>query len=237
MRKTFICTAALIFVTALVGSQTAAAQPPIPTLPNPSDFVSKIDNQWFPLTPGTVFKYTGIKDSKPAVDILTVTHRKAAIEGIKTTVLTDKLYLSRKLAERTVDWYAQDKSGNVWYLGEKTATLDAHGKVLSTDGTWKAGVHGARAGIFIPGHPVVGQQGRQEYFKGHAEDQFKILNLSAPITTPGASSKHALMTQETTRLEPGVLDHKFYVKGVGTALEQTVKGGDERLTLVSVKRP
>jgi hypothetical protein len=178
-----------------------------------------------------------VKDGKPAVDVLTVTHLVDVIRGIRATVLHDKLYLNGTLAERTTDWYAQDKRGNVWYLGEKTATLGARGRVKSTDGTWKAGVGGAKAGIFMPGHPFVGEQARQEYFKGHAEDQFKVLNLSTRITTPGASSKHALLTQETTRLEPGVVDHKFYVKGVGTVLEVAVRGGTERLTLVSVKGP
>ncbi len=236
MRKTFMVFAT-VAAAASVGSQAAVAALPVPRLPGPSGFVSRIDNPWLPLTPGTVFRYKGVKDGKPAVDVLTVTHLTALIQGINTTVVYDKLYLSGRLEERTTDWYAQDRSGNVWYLGEKTATLDARGRTTSTQGTWKTGVGGARAGIFVPGHPFVGQQARQEYYKGHAEDQFKVLKLSTGITTPGASSKHALLTQETTRIEPGVVDHKYYVKGVGTVLELSVRGGTERLTLVSVKRP
>jgi hypothetical protein len=236
MRKTIICLGTLA-ASAFIGSPAAFAALPIPALPSPSAFVSRVDNPWFPLTPGTVYRYRGVKDGKPAVDVLTVTHLVDVIRGISATVLHDKLYLNGTLAERTTDWYAQDKRGSVWYLGEKTATLDARGRVKSTDGTWKAGVGGAKAGIFMPGHPFVGEQARQEYFKGHAEDQFKVLNLSTRITTPGASSRHALLTQETTRLEPGVVDHKFYVKGVGTVLEVAVRGGTERLTLVSVTGP
>src|SRR5205823_2996 len=176
---------------AITGSQPALAHLSVPTLPAPAQFVSRIDNPWYPLRPGTVYRYTGVKDGKPAVDVLTVTHQKLTIEGIRATVINDKLHLSGRLEERTTDWYAQDRSGNVWYLGERTATLDAHGKVVSTDGSWRAGVDGARAGIFIPGHPIVGQRGRQEYFKGQAEDQFKVLSLSTPVATPGASSRHA----------------------------------------------
>jgi hypothetical protein len=159
------------------------------------------------------------------------------ILGIRATVVDDRLYLGGRLAERTTDWYAQDKRGNVWYLGESTATLDARGKVISTDGSWQAGVAGARAGIYMPGHPVPGQAGRQEYYKGHAEDQFKILSLSARVTTPAVSSAHALLTQETTRLEPGSVDHKLYVRGIGTVVEQSVKGGNERFVLVVKKVP
>lgn len=134
MRKTFICLGALA-ATTFAGSRAAIAALPIPTLPSPSDFVSRIDNPWYPLTPGTVFKYKGVKDGEPAVDVLTVTHLTDMIRGIKATVLHDELYLSGRLEERTTDWYAQDKSGNVWYLGEKTAMLDARGRVKSTQGT------------------------------------------------------------------------------------------------------
>jgi hypothetical protein len=126
----------------------------------------------------------------------------------------------------TVGWYAQDTAGNVWYYGEDTAELDATGKVTSTEGTWRAGVRGARPGIYMPAHPRVGQTGRQEYYKGHAEDHFKVLKVG----------RRTLLTQETTPLEPGVVDHKTYKRGVGTVLEQTVKGGDERNTLVSFHR-
>src|ERR671934_236881 len=99
-----------------------------------------------------------------------------------------------------------------------------------------AGVNGARAGLFMPAHPRVGQSALQEYYKGHAEDHFRVVSLSARVRTPAASSSHALLTKEWTPLEPGVLDHKVYVRGIGTVLEQTVKGGDERNVLISVHR-
>ncbi len=223
-------------VTAGVGAQvipTAAAQHT--TLPAPGSFVSRIDNPWFPLKPGTVYVYRGVKDRKQARDVLTVTHRTRMIKGIRATVIDDRTYLRGRLGERTTDWYAQDRAGNVWYLGEKTATLDARGRVTSTDGTWLTGVRGARPGIYMPASPRVGQTGEQEYYKGHAEDHFKVLSLSVRVHTAGASSRHALLTQETTPLEPGVVDHKIYVRGVGTVKEEAVKGGRERFVLVSVR--
>jgi hypothetical protein len=220
-------------VLAACGSDSPAAPPPVS---KPARFVSRVTNPWFPFRPGTQFRYRGVKDGKRSREVLTVTHRTETIQGVPCTVVRDLLYLHGKLEESTTDWYAQDARGNVWYFGERTAELDTHGRVRSTSGSWRAGVHGAMAGIYMPGHPHVGQTGRQEYLRGEAEDHFRVKSLSARVHTPGASSKHALLTGEWTPLEPGVLDHKYYVRGIGTVLEQTVKGGDERNTLVSVRR-
>jgi hypothetical protein len=213
----------------------AAGSPAIPPLPGPGEFVHRIDNKWFPLIPGTVLIYRGEKDGMPGRDVVTVTHRHRTILGIRATVVSDRLYLRGHLAERTTDWYAQDRRGNVWYLGERTAELDARGRTVSTEGSWEAGVHGARAGIYMPAHPMPGDRGRQEYYKGHAEDQYKILSLHAHVSTPAASSRHALLTEETTRLEPGAVDHKLYVAGIGTVVEQSVKGGNEMFVLSSAR--
>jgi hypothetical protein len=227
---------------AAAAANVASASSPVPPLPPAGDFATRIDNPWLPFPPGRVLTYHGIKDGYQAVDVLTVTHRTQLIGGIRATVIQDRLYERRRtgspqyLAERTTDWYAQDKQGNVWYLGEDTATLDPHGRVLSTEGTWKVGVNGARAGIFMPAHPKLGASGYQEFYPPHAEDHFQVLNLSAKVTTPGASSNHALLTMETTAIEPGVVDHKYYIRGVGDVIERTMKGGNEHFTLVSIKR-
>jgi hypothetical protein len=225
----------LTVIAAGLTPQAAAASLRLPRLPRPADFSGRIDNPWFPLRPGTVFEYHGVKDGKRARDVLTVTHRHRSILGVRATVIHDRLYLNGRLAERTTDWYAQDERANVWYLGESTATLDRRGRTLSTEGTLRAGVHGARAGIYMPVHPTPGETGRQEYYSGHAEDQFKVLSLSAPVQSPAVSSQHALLTQETTRLEPGTVDHKLYVRGVGDVREEAVKGSQERLILFSVR--
>jgi hypothetical protein len=200
------------------------------------EFVARIDNPWFPLIPGTTFVYRGVKDGKASHDVLHVTRRTRVIEGVRCTVLDDRLYAGGRLVERTTDWYAQDENGTVWYFGERTAELDAHGKVASTEGSWQSGVGGAQAGIFMPAHPKVGESFRQEFFKGHAEDHFRVLSLSARVTVPYASSRRALLTKEWTPLEPDVVDHKLYVHGIGMVKEQTVKGGDERAVLVAVRR-
>ena len=198
-------------------------------------FSARVDNPWFPLKPGTTYVYRGVKDGKPARDVLTVTHRTKIINGAPCVVVEDRLYLGGRLSERTTDWYTQDSQGNVWYFGEVTAVLDASGHVKSREGSWRAGVADAKPGIYMPAHPVPGQAGRQEFFPGHAEDHFQVLGLHAPVKVPAVSSKRALLTKEWTPLEPDKLDHKLYVRGIGMALEHSVKGGTERLALVAVK--
>jgi hypothetical protein len=179
--------------------------------------------------------YRGEDEGDPVRDVLTVTHRTKTIQGVRCTVIEDRLYNRGRLAERTTDWYATADDRTVWYFGEATATLERDGKVESREGSWQSGVDGAQAGIYMPGRPRVGRSGRQEYYEGHAEDHFTIVSLTAHADTPAASSRRALLTKEFTPLEPGVVDHKIYVRGVGTVIEQTVKGGSERLVLVSVR--
>jgi hypothetical protein len=214
----------------------AASAPAAPPAFLPSAFVDRVDNPWFPLRPGTVFVYRGVKDGQPSRDVVRVTGRTRSIAGVRATEVRDRLYLRGRLEERTTDWYAQDRAGNVWYLGEQTAELDRSGRVTSREGTWLTGRDGARAGIYMPAHPSVGASGRQEYYKGHAEDHFRVLARSVPVATPFVSSRHALLTREWTPLEPGVIDHKLYVRGIGTVREQTVRGGSELAILVSVRR-
>jgi hypothetical protein len=227
--------AAVRFAIVLVAGLVVAA-PAAGRAPNPASFSARVDNPWFPLEPGTVYVYRGVKDGQPARDVVTVTHRTKRIEGVPCVVVEDRLYLGGRLEERTADWYTQDQAGNVWYFGESTAELDRHSRVTSTEGTWQAGRDGAMPGIYMPAHPTVGRSGRQEYYKGQAEDHFRVVDLHAAVTVPYTSSRDALATEEWTPLEPGTLDRKLYVRGIGTVLEQTVKGGDERAELVSVRR-
>jgi len=199
-------------------------------------YSANVTNEWFPLAPGSVYRYRGVKDGEPSREVMTVTHRTRTIDGAETIVVKDVLYLRGKLEERTRDYYTQDDDGNVWYFGEDTAELDAKGRVTTREGTWHAGVDGAKPGIFMYAHPRVGQSARQEYLKGQAEDHFAVLRRGIAVTVPFKAFRGALLTKEWTPVEPGVLDHKYYARGIGTVLEQTVKGGDERNELVSFKR-
>lgn len=213
-------------LTAIVTAPTASAARSLPT-PKASHFghnSTRVTNPWFPLARGSVYVYDGQKDGKQARDVMTVTQRTKVIGGIRALPVADRLFLNGSLAERTTDWYAQDKRGTVWYLGEKTAELNAKGKVTSTEGSFLNGRDGAKGGIFMPAHPQIGQAFQQESFKGQAEDRFRILSLATSVSTPAVSSQSAMQTEETTPLEPGIVDNKYYVQGIGTVKEQQVAG-------------
>jgi hypothetical protein len=237
-RILFLSAFALAVVVAIAGATLApqarseAGGPP--QMPPPSSFSARVDNPWFPLLRGTRWVYTGVKDGKPTRDVVTVTNQTKTIEGVRCVAVHDRLNMQGRLEERTTDWYSQDSHGNVWYFGENTAELDAHGHVTSTEGTWQAGVGGAKAGIYIPGQPRLGQTGLQEFLKGHAEDHFKIIGLFDTVAPPGRAN--TLLTKEWTPLEPGVIDHKMYVRGIGNVLEQSQRGPNERNELISIQR-
>lgn len=236
MTRKLLALVALSLLGLGLGLAAPAAAPALPPTPPPSQFAPRVDNPWFPLRPGTVYVYRGRKDGQRSRDVVAVFTETKTILGVRCTVVSDRLYLRGRLEERTRDWYAQDRRGNVWYFGEDTAELYRNGAVKTREGSWQAGVDGARAGIFMPAHPRPGQSGVQEMFKGEAEDHFRVLSLSAPVTTPAVSSRHALLTREWTPLEPGVVDHKLYVRGIGTVLERTVRGGEELNELIAIRR-
>lgn len=201
-----------------------------------SGFTATVDNPYFPLPVGTVLIYTGSRDGKRAVEVLEVTGRTKTILGAPCRVVHDRLYLDDALAEDTEDWYAQDRAGAVWYFGEATKTLDGHGKVTSTEGSFQAGVDGARQGIFMPARPKTGASYQQEYYQGQAEDHFRITSVSTPVAVPAGSYGSAVRTEEWTPLEPGVRSAKYYVRWIGTVREEDTAGGDEHLELIAVIR-
>jgi hypothetical protein len=202
--------------------------------PAPASFTPRVSNPYFPLRPGMRWVYRGVEGGAAARDVFRVTARIDMIDGVPCAVVSDRLYRRGRLAERTTDWYTQDDAGAVWYYGERTTELDRHGRVTSTEGSWRAGRDGAHPGIYMPAHPRVGDQFAQEDYPGHAEDHFAVMRRHASIRVPYRTYRHrVLKTREWTPLEPGVSDRKWYVRGVGQVAEATVAGGDDRLELVA----
>jgi hypothetical protein len=235
MSSKILGTVAALLVAACIGAGAAASGPGGSTAVVESPrFSAKVDNPWFPLAPGTVVVYSGAKDGEQARDVVTVTRRTRTIAGAPCRVVQDRLFLDGRLAERTTDWYTQDAAGNVWYFGERTAELDRRGRDVSREGSWEAGVDGAIPGIFMPARPRVGAAYRQEFYRGHAEDHFRIVAVLHGVTAPRGPS--ILLTREWTPLEPGVVDRKLYVRGIGNVVERSLKGGAEHLELVSLRR-
>jgi hypothetical protein len=204
-----------------------------PTL-SPADFSTKVDNAYFPLPVGRKLVYRGTKDARTQLDVVTVTNRtKKVAEGITGRVVTDVATHAGRLLEQTEDWYAQDKKGNVWYVGEKTAAYGPNGKV-DTSGSWEAGVKDAEPGIVMEATPRIPDAYRQEYLAGDAEDTAWIVQRDGSIKVPYRTFRNALVSLEAARIEPGAFDEKVYAPGIGIVYERALTGRPEIAKLVNV---
>ena len=201
----------------------------------PSPFSTRIDNRYWPMAPGSRWISRESEDGHVFRVSVTVTRRtKVVASGLRARVVHDIVTEKGRVVENTYDWYAQDRAGNVWYLGEDTKAYEP-GKRVSTAGSWEDGVDGARRGIAMPARPRVGQSYRQEYYRGQAEDRGRVLSLDRRATVPFGSFSHLLLTRDYTRLEPDATEHKFYAEGVGPILTLAVHGGG-REELVSFEQ-
>lgn len=199
---------------------------------DPADFTVDISNRYWPMKPGDRWIYEE-KDGDGAVtrDEVTVLERTERINGVEARVVHDVATVNGTVVEDTIDWYAQDSVGNVWYLGERTTAYE-HGKPTSTSGSWVAGEDGAQPGVLLPARPRAGMQYRQEYRKGEAEDGALVLSIDERAQTAAGSYEHALMTRETTPLEPDLVELKWYVPDVGPVLTLTPSGENTREQLI-----
>jgi hypothetical protein len=207
------------------GASSALPQGSEPYPLDPADFVAVIDNPYWPMAPGNRWVYTEIdaEGNEMQVEVV-VTDETKVIQGITATVVRDTVTESGSVIEDTFDWYAQDVGGNVWYMGEDTKEYE-DGEVVTTAGSWEAGIDGALAGIAVPANPEAGMTYRQEYYVGEAEDNGEVLALNEHVDVPSGSYDGCLQTADTTPLEPNVLEHKYYARGVGPVLTIDVGGG------------
>ena len=198
-----------------------------------ADFVTEIDNPYWPMKPGSTWVYTEIDEEGTELRVeVTVTSNVKDILGISATVVHDVVTEDGEVVEDTLDWYAQDVDGNIWYLGEDTAEYE-DGEVVSTAGSWEHGVDGALAGILVEANPQVGDAYRQEYYAGEAEDEGRVLSLNESVEVPYGTFDGCLQTEDTTALEPDVLEHKYYCMAIGPVLAIDVGGGGGREELIS----
>jgi hypothetical protein len=200
-----------------------------------ANFVATIDNRYLPYKPGTAFHFEGVRGTTPQTDDEVVLHRTKRILGVKCTVVRDTVSEHGRAVERTDDWYAQDKQGNVWYMGEDSFELQ-NGRFVKASDSWESGVNGAKPGIIMPASPRPGDAYRQEYYPpGKALDEARVLRRTGSLTVPYGSFKHLLVTSEFSPLEPQT-EQKFYAPGVGEIAERVVKGHHEEFRLVRVTR-
>jgi hypothetical protein len=244
-RRATVTTAGLVLLAAGTGNAASTGPRPGELAPlhgtyapkiDPADFVAKVDNRYLPFKPGTRIHFAGVRGTTPQTDDELVMHRTKTILGIKCTVVRDTVSEHGRAVERTFDWYAQDKQGNVWYMGEDS--LERHnGHFVRASDSWESGVNGAQPGILMPADPRVGDAYRQEYYPpGQALDQARVVRTNARHTVPFGSFKHVLVTSERSPLEPQT-ERKYYARGVGEIAERVVKGHHEAFKLIRVSGP
>ena len=203
---------------------------------DPANFTTEIDNPYMPVRPGSVWVYSDRDPSGARQrDVVRVLRRTKVIAGIRARVVHDRATRGSRLIEDTFDWFAQDRAGNVWYLGEATREFE-NGKPASSGGSWKTGVDGAQAGIAMAAQPRAGLRYRQEYRKGAAEDRARVLSVDDQVQAPYGHFAPALLTKEFSRLEPDDLEYKLYGKGVGLVRAVGVSGDLSVEALVSYRK-
>ena len=204
---------------------------------DPADFTVDITNQWWPMEVGDHWRYeeSDGQGGVQQVEVTVLDETQTVAMGIEARVVHDQVTEHGAVVEDTMDWYAQDADGNVWYMGEQTAEYE-NGKVTSTEGSWEAGVDGAQPGIILPARPAVGMTYRQEYLAGQAEDEGVVLSTDEQVQVPTGTYKGTLMTRDTTPLEPDLVELKFYAPGVGPVMTVPISGGAGREVLTESNR-
>lgn len=227
--KTAVAVVTLTFTTACGDDgQSAGTTPHI----DPARFSTTIDNAYYPLPVGARWVYKERGEDGVERDVVTVTSHTRVLMGVTCVEVRDTARLDGELVEDTRDWYAQDAAGTVWYFGEDTKEYE-DGKVATTAGSWSAGVDGAQPGIIMPARPRVGATYRQEHYAGEAEDMGEVLSRSDSATVPTGHYSDVVRTKDFTPLEPNVVEHKYYARGIGLVLAVQVRGGHGRAELVA----
>jgi hypothetical protein len=200
---------------------------------DPEEFSVDIDNQFWPMVPGTRWVYREVEEDGAELQVVvTVSSETREIaNGVTARIVRDTVTEDGEVVEDTFDWYAQDADGNIWYLGEDTAEFE-DGKITTRAGSFEAGVDGALPGIIVPADPKPGLAYRQEYYKGEAEDNGEVLSVRELAEVPFGSFEDALLTKDTITIQPDVLEYKLYAPGVGPVLVLGVSGGAGREELV-----
>jgi hypothetical protein len=206
---------------------------------DPADFTTRIDNPYWPMSPGTrwVYRETDTTGARRDVTITVTDETRTIANGITARVVRDLVTEAGAVVEATDDWYAQDGDGNIWYLGEATAEYE-NGQVVSRAGSFEAGVDGAQPGVAMPADPQPGMSYRQEYYAGQAEDNAAVVTVGEEhVEVPyGYFDTDVLMTRDLVPLEPHVQELKFYARGIGPLLSVHTDGAGGRAELVQFTR-
>jgi hypothetical protein len=202
----------------------------------PTAWATAVNNPWFPLAAGARWEYEGQTDEGLETIVVEVLSERRTVNGVSATVVRDRVYSRGSLIEDTYDWYAQDAAGNVWYLGEDSKEIQ-NGQVVGTSGSWEWGRDGALPGVIMWANPGshVGEEYRQEYYRGQAEDWGKVIAVGESATVRAGAFSNCIRTEDWNGLEgrSESLEVKTYCAGVGTVLELPPDSPDERVQLVT----
>lgn len=198
---------------------------------DPANFTTVVDNPYFPLRPGARWVYEGRSDEGPERKIVEVTAETRVIMGVPCLVVKDVVLLDGQLYEDTVDWFAQDREGNVWNFGEETRKRTGDGG-FTPAGSWEAGVDGALPGIVMPADPRPGGAYRQEYLPGEAEDMARVVRADGRLTVRAGPYTRVVVTRDWSPLDRGAAEHKYYAPGIGLVREEAVEGDEYCMELV-----
>lgn len=186
-------------------------------------FSSQGRNPWFILVPGYQLVLAGQEDGEHVVLQITVLPQTIQIAGVTARIVEERETHGGKLVEISRNYFVIcNRNNSVIYLGEDVDIFNDNGTVTH-EGAWRAGVAGARAGVIMPGSPLIGARYFQELAGNVALDQAEILSVSAILNTPAGRFVNCLKTRETTPLEPGAEEFKFYAPNIGLVGEQTLR--------------
>ena len=145
------------------------------------------------------------------------------VSGVETRVIEERETKAGELVEISRNYFAISKRTNdVFYFGEEV-DIYQNGKIVDHEGAWLAGVKGATFGLAMPGQPVLRAKYYQEIASGVAMDRSEVVSLMETIRTPAGEFRNCLKTEETTPLEPGVKEYKYYARGVGLVQDGALK--------------
>ena len=221
----------LIFVSGCATSTTNEIYDP---QINPADFISGVNNKYFSLIPGRTLIYEAKTDEGTERIEVTTLNETRTVMGVECMTVWDRVFLNDELMEDTLDWFAQDKEGNVWYFGEDSKEIK-DGQVISRAGSWESGIDEAKPGIIMSANPEIGVQYRQEYYKGQAEDMGEVIAIDEKVEVPYGSFEHCLKTRDWTPLEKNTDEYKYYSSEIGAVVLELGVYSKERVELVDIQ--
>ena len=186
---------------------------------DPKDLAAEGRNPYFVLEPGYTL-VLGDADERLTIRVLDETRE---VDGVRTRIVEEREEKNGQVVEISRNFYAISRRTNsVFYFGEEV-DMYKDGKVKDHEGSWLAGVNGAKAGLMMPGLPLIGASYFQELAQGVAMDRARIESLEERMTTPAGEFANVLKIAESTPLEKFAHENKYYAAGIGLIQDGSLK--------------